>query len=48
MPVDLRPKDWGAQVAAACEATYMFLSGGTSLSIRRAAALANAGSISVV
>lgn len=36
MPVDLRGKDWAAQISAACAATYMFLSGGTSLSIRRA------------
>ena len=36
VPVDLRGKDWAAQISAACAATYMFLSGGTSLSIRQA------------
>ena len=33
IPVNLKSKDWAAQVRKACEATYMFL-GGSSLSVR--------------
>lgn len=34
IPVDLTSKDWAGQVRKATEATYMFHTGGTSLSIR--------------
>lgn len=34
MPVRLTGKDWGAQVAAACGATYLLLGGGSSISIK--------------
>ena len=36
IPVDLKAKDWAGQVRKATEATYMFHTGGTSLSIRQA------------
>ncbi len=36
IPVDLTAKDWAGQVRKATEATYMFHTGGTSLSIRQA------------
>ncbi|CAL5218961.1 g714 [Coccomyxa viridis] len=36
IPVDLTAKDWAGQVRKATEATYMFHTGGTSLSIRAA------------
>ena len=36
IPVDLTNKDWAAQVRKATEATYMYHTGGTSLSIRQA------------
>ena len=36
IPVDLTNKDWAAQVRKATEATYMYRTGGTSLSIRQA------------
>ncbi len=35
IPVDLTAKDWAGQVRKATEATYMFHTGGTSLSIRQ-------------
>ncbi|GAB4821059.1 hypothetical protein N2152v2_008105 [Parachlorella kessleri] len=34
VPVRLTGKDWGAQVAAACGATYLVLGGGSSLSLK--------------
>lgn len=34
IPVDLTKADWGAQVARACAATYMYPASGSSLSIR--------------
>ena len=34
MPVKLTGKDWAAQIRKACEATYLHLSGGSSLNIR--------------
>lgn len=36
IPVDLTAKDWAGQVRKATEATYMYHTGGTSLSIRHA------------
>lgn len=38
VPVRLTGKDWGAQVAHACDATYLFWSGGSSLTLRVARA----------
>ena len=38
IPVDLTVKDWAGQVRKATEATYMYHTGGTSLSIRQASA----------
>lgn len=34
VPVKLTGKDWAAQVRKACEATYLYLAGGSSLSVR--------------
>ena len=34
MPVDLRGRDWGAQIERACAATYMHPAPGTSVCIR--------------
>lgn len=34
IPVRLSGKDWAGQIAQACGATYLFLSGGSSLTIR--------------
>lgn len=34
VPVKLTGKDWAAQIRKACEATYLHLSGGSSLNIR--------------
>ena len=34
IPVDLSRKDWGQQIARACQATYMFHTGGTCINIR--------------
>lgn len=34
VPVKLSGKDWGKQIEKACEATYLFMSGGSSLTIR--------------
>ncbi len=36
IPVDLRSKDWAAQIRKACASTHMFLSTGSSISIRAA------------
>lgn len=38
VPVNLKGKNWSGQIKKACEATYLFLSGGSSLSIRVARA----------
>lgn len=38
VPVRLVGKNWGLQVSKACNATYMYLTGGSSLSVRAAKA----------
>ncbi len=35
VPVDLRGRDWGAQIERACAATYLHLAPGTSVCVRR-------------